>query len=420
MIHRLSDGPDLQLSGRLVYKGLVQFGELTTSELVQHTGGSQSSVYRILCSLVDQGLVLQSAAPRSGNGRRPIAYRINPEAGYVLGAYLRWDVFGVGLCTMDGALVACRRWSLGEGTTPTDLVRTVADSAAELLRESGVDRARVVGLGFATTGPLLREKGILFHPHHIVCPNWEVVPIRDLLEMVTGCHVVVNTLASTALLGELMQRRQGLTGRSSYVLLDLGVGTDTFLPGTVDKSVDDRSGTLGSMIIDYRDPRGSLASYASVDGIIDRLTQAVPSLAGAVSVPPDFSPEELWRSEGRLVALRRAVDKLGRPAALRARRALAGVSAALGAGISNFVALLNPRVVFYGGRVATHFPELVRDALDYAVTHRPAGMVSPVEFLESQLVDELLIRGAVYQVLDEHIGLLIPVSFERTKASAAG
>lgn len=409
MIHTLGSGPELQLSERLVYKGLIQFGELTTSELVKHTGGSQSSVYRILCALVDRGLVVQSpATPRSGNGRRPIAYSIKPEASYLFGAYLRWDVFGIGLCTVDGAVVSKAEAELELDTTPTDVVSFMASEIERMLDEHAVSREQVSGLGLSTTGPLLKDKGILFHPHHIDRPHWEVVPIRDMLEMATSFSVAVNNLASAGLLGELMKRRRGLGDRSSYVLLDVGVGTDTFYPGAVDRTFDDQSGSLGRMVIDHANDSTTVANYVSIDAIYERFLEAFPGrlkatgeLSGGTSV--------LRETDAKLHSVRALIDDLSGEDKARAQSVLSTIAGGLAAGIMNFVDLLNPRVIYYGGRVVREFPDMVRDAFDRVKAKRPAGFVSPLEFVRSDLDDELLIRGAVYHVLDEQIGLFMPV-----------
>ena len=410
MIHKLTGSPDLQLSEQLVYRGLVQFGELTKNEIARKTGGSQSSVYRILCALVEQGLVIQSVIPTGGNGRRPIKYRINPDAGYLFGSYLRWDVFGVGLCSIDGSVLAKRQRVLGLDMTPSDLVASLKDDVESLLSENGVDRTKIIGLSFATVGPLLKDKGILYHPYHIERPNWDVVPIRDMLEMATRFPVVVNNLACAALLGELVNREGGLFTRSSYVLLDEGVGTDTFIPGAADRTMDDQSGTLGGMIIDVRNPRGILANYVSLAAIYSRFKDAFPETVSLHEKEWAEKRGDLWEGDARLYAVEQTIARCSGNDALRCAEIMEDVSLALSAGISNHVGLLNPRVVYYGGRVADRFPETIRMAIEKAKSNRPVGILSDIDYVESRLDDELLIRGGVYQILEERIGLFRPVA----------
>jgi predicted NBD/HSP70 family sugar kinase len=89
---------------------------------------------------------------------------------------------------------------------------------------------------------------------------------------------------------------------------------------------------------------------------------------------------------------------------------LEDISRALAAGLSNFINLLNPETVYFGGRVVVEFPQPVRDSIQRATAKRSAGFLSSIKFVESRVDDELLIKGSVYRFLDEHIGLLMPMS----------
>jgi predicted NBD/HSP70 family sugar kinase len=191
--------------------------------------------------------------------------------------------------------------------------------------------------------------------------------------------------------------------------MDYGLGTDIFIPGMLEMDMDDHSGTLGAMVVDIYGERKTMGDYINIDAIHAQLKEQYPD-ESSLWLFPEVTPSELWNTSPELACIRATMNKFRDTQDDKYESFIQKLAFILGVGLSNFINLLQPKVFYYGGRTARQLPEIIDKAIELALSQRLPGMLTLVEFKESNCNEELFILGGMYQILDKIIGLVRPVS----------
>ena len=138
---------------------------------------------------------------------------------------------------------------------------------AELLRDHGLGREDVAGVGIGCPGPLDLDAGIVIGTPNI--PGFENVPIRERVSQGTGLPAVLENDANAAALGEYLCG-SGKDCRVMVLLtLGTGIGSGIVLDGRLLHGAHGIGAELGHMIVEPDGERcgcgqqGCLERYAS-------------------------------------------------------------------------------------------------------------------------------------------------------------
>jgi glucokinase len=116
-----------------------------------------------------------------------------------------------------------------------------------VIAEAGADRARLLGAGLGSPGPLSYSQGKLWNPGNL--PGWEGFPLRDRLADRLGISVAMDNDANVAALGEYWLGA-GLGTRNMVMFtLGTGVGSGVILEGRVYRGHFENAAELGHMIV---------------------------------------------------------------------------------------------------------------------------------------------------------------------------
>jgi predicted NBD/HSP70 family sugar kinase len=398
---------DLKLSEKLVYRIVYLSGPLTKNEILHHTGGSLSTVSRILNTLVEEGLVAEAAQLPKGSGRRPVYYQARPDAYFAYGAYITSEVYGIGLVNLAGDIMSKTQETLKPGVTPTQVADFFQSFSQRMEGEYGLTDRRVLGIGLSVIGPVLKEKGLLFHPHHLSLPDWQVVPLRDLFEMRVRYPATLAGLTETALLAEVVHGAARGEQSTLYVYLDVGIGCSMITHGEISLNHDNLVGGLGHMIIDFEGKRcvcgnrGCVEAYASVGAIRDRFQALGLRTRRPVPSKRQTTPAEVWRVASELVPLAEKVSR-GDPKALDM---IDEIATPLAVGLTNLVNLLRPGLILYGGRTVEQLEILFHRAVEKAKEISYLELFQDIRFRKSTFDDDLLIDGGGLLALDRYLGI---------------
>lgn len=403
---QLESTQEIKASEKLILRILHREGGMSKAELALRIGASVSTVGRLLDRMHEAGILAQTQGSLPSAGRRPALYEITGSAYYALGAFVDWNGIGIGLMNAKGEILSQAERSMNPGETPEEVARYFREQIQALTDSAGLDTERVRGLGVAVPGPLLKRKGILFHSHHLPWPQWDTTPIRDIVTMQTGWETWVDNLANTALRSEVLQGVGKNESRPAYLLLDIGIGSATYLAGMTGFSEDDTSGSLGHMIISLDGEKcvcgnyGCLETFAAVDSVIRRFERFLKDRqsGSSIKVPPITERSKYLR------AIRAAIETPDLPT----DEFEVELVDALAVGINNFLNLTRPTIVMFGGRLPEELPSIVDKAFEKARRLSYLGLFEELRFVHRPFTDELLIRGAAYHVLDSRLGLTNP------------
>jgi glucokinase len=270
------------------------------------------------------------------------------------------------------------------------VVGHMLDSARRVMAQAQVTQAQVAAVGIGAPGPLEIETGIVVAPPNL--PDWERVPLKQLIEDGLGIIAFIENDANAAALGE---HRFG-AGRGAkymiYVTASTGIGGGLILDGILYHGASGMAGEIGHTTIIPYGPlcgcgnRGCLEALASGTSIArlarERVARGVPTLMA------DLAGGDLERITAKLVA------EAASQGDVEAREILAEAMNYLGIGMANLVNLFNPQIIVIGGGL-TNMGELlfgpVRRAIDRHAFPTPA---QAVQVVRAELGDKVGVLGA--------------------------
>lgn len=270
---------------------------------------------------------------------------------YIVGVDIGGTNIVVGTVSEDGAAIH------GIRTVPTHaeegakgvlarIAAQVEDSIQATVREAGVTRDAIVGVGIGSPGPLDRATGVV-----LLTPNlgWRDLPLRDLVSEAVHLPATLDNDANCAIYGEWWV---GAAKGARYVVgltIGTGIGGGIVIDGAIYHGASDIAGEIGHTTIDSTGRLckcgnyGCIEAYASGPAIAARAIEGI--VAGAETRLPEFVAGDLTRITAQTVyEAARHEDEY----ALELVRETAKF---LGAGVANLVNIFNPDVIVLVGGV---------------------------------------------------------------------
>jgi len=312
---------------------VTEFNIVTVSNYVNH--------------YIKKGLVVEGELDESTGGRKPVLVELNAKAAYVIGIGLNLlNVVGVLVDLETNVIYETRRERVPENTEK--VVELLTDIASEIIEKSGVDSAKLCGVGVAVPGVIdekgrtVRWPGLLGTKDVSVC-----ISIKDIFEQKFKVPCYVENDANAAVLGE---KWLGLDRDVRHMLyMFSGIGCGIMIDGEIYRGASGASGELG---IYSADPDHQDMVRAQEEGI-GRWELELGMLGKAREIIKNGSPSKL----------KDLVN--GKPEDLRMKHIIESVKSndpttiklvescgyALGKKIAFLINLLNPEVVIIGGGI---------------------------------------------------------------------
>jgi glucokinase len=274
-------------------------------------------------------------------------------AEYLVGIDLGGTNVNVGCVDETGKVITKHALALGKPKTRKEVLESIYGATEETLSRAGLRAEQVRAVGIATPGILDIARGVVVLATNL--PEWEDVPLRDLIQKWFGAPTVLENDANAAAWGEYWagvgkETRLADGGHvSSLVILTLGtgIGGGIVLDGKVWHGFKDSAAELGHITIDFRGRpcpcgnTGCLEAYASADSTVRRFLEAVKS--GATT-----SLERVAREHPEEVTSRRIHEEAIRGDVL-SRKTMEETGFYLGVGIVSILHFLNPQMVVLTG-----------------------------------------------------------------------
>lgn len=251
--HRLSvtlSGTNLARAGdynqRVVLQAIRTIGEATRAELCRTTGLTAPTIANITRRLIDAGLVKEIGRLQGARGQPAIQLTIEPLGCVAIGLNIDRDHVTMVAIDLAGQ-VRARATRETEYASPEDVVAFVSGGLDELLRDAGVRRERVLGVGVALPDDLgaIALPGQSRPGQSQPFEKWAGLSVTDLLAPVLPWPVLVDNDAAAAAVGEA-QSGTGLTLPSFfYIFISSGLGGGLMIDRHYVEGANRRSAELG-------------------------------------------------------------------------------------------------------------------------------------------------------------------------------
>jgi predicted NBD/HSP70 family sugar kinase len=395
---------NLREVGRLrVLEALHTTGRSSRPELVRVTGLSRATVSSLIADLIGIGLVTEDEGPEEPEprrtGRPAQALSLVPTAGYAIGADIGHQHVRVILCDLFGA-VMWEHWVAKEvDRAPEETLDLVAVLVGRALEETGVTRARVLGIGVGIASPVEKSSGALGAEG--IMPGWVGMHLTEELRRRTSLPVRVTNDANAGALAERMYGAGRQSGDMVYVRLSAGIGAGIVSNGRLLLGARGLAGEIGHLplitdgLICRCGNRGCLETVASPVAIARLLSDSWGQQVAARDLPDLIR----HRNTGALRAVRDAGDAVGRA-------------------LSTLVTLLNPSLIVVGGDLAGAGEDILDPMRAGVRRHTLPSAAESVQIVTGGLGDGAEVRGAAGLVLADAPQLLSATMGESAPASA--
>ncbi|MDI2033119.1 ROK family transcriptional regulator [Paenarthrobacter nitroguajacolicus] len=226
-------------------------GGLSRVELAQIVGLSPQTISNISRRLLDQQLIVEAGKEGSGPGKPRTILRLNPAGMYAVGVHLDPAVITFVVLDLLGDVVKHSRMAT-PGGDPAGVITSIAEQIQALVEESGVDAAKIAGLGVAVPGPIDLDEGSVVEPPLLT--RWNRVRIREALAEATGLETLVDKDVTSAAVAETWAG--GASGAGSFVFMYMGtgIGCGIVLNDEVVRGTSGNAGEIGHIVVDPEGP----------------------------------------------------------------------------------------------------------------------------------------------------------------------
>ncbi len=290
----------------------------------------------------------------------------------------------------DGTLVVENRELIGE-RVGNEVGELAAGILMQLLDEAAGRALSIEGVGVCIPGVVYSRTNLVWAPN---IPGWDDYPLYDQLRSVMpkGMPLYIEDDRACHMYGEMWLGAAKECHSAIFVAVGTGIGAGIVMDGRLLHGAGDIIGATGWMALEppYKeefDACGCFEYYASGNGIGARARDAVRLDATYTGVLRNKSVEELTAHD--VFAAYKENDPIA-IAVLRKAVQMWGMAAA------NYVSLLNPQKIIWGGGVFGPASIFIEDIYKEACKWAQPISIKQVEFVHTQVSGNAGLLGAAY------------------------
>jgi predicted NBD/HSP70 family sugar kinase len=357
------------LNERTVLEAIRADRPISRAEISRQAGISKPTVSLALQSLLDAGLVRETAQDGDGPSYGALFFEPVAEAALVLGIDIGARFLRVAVCDLDG-VVRAREDVEHDGADVSVVLDLLPAIAARLIGESGIPSDRLDGVVVGVPGVVAPSSGQVQLAENV--PGLDDMVISDALAERLGRPVAAENDISLAALGEQWQGVAAGVDDFAFLSIGTGLGSGLVLRGELHRG---HHGAAGE--VDF-------ASGAGLGSPIDPCAKAVSALAerlareaSATALTPPYDVRSIFDAAraGDPVA-RRVVEEEARRIALH---------------ISPIAAVADVALVVLGGGIGANGDLL----LPLVRAHLAQQLPYPPRLEVSSLGDAAVLTGAL-------------------------
>lgn len=376
------------LNQTLVFNVIAARGAISRTEIVRETGLPAATVTRITREFVMAGLVTEemTTTTEPNGGRRPILLRINPTLGFVVGVKLREDSMTLAVCDLGCTVVYSCEAALPEGSVPHEVCDAIAEGVGSALRQAGVPRQQLLGVGVGLAGLIDSAAGVC---RYSAIMGWRDVELQAPLEYKLRIPVRLDNDVNTLAVAERLFGPTHARAANDFVVVTIGrgIGLGVVIGGEIYRGASGGAGEFGHTTIDMSEDapvcncgkRGCLEAIASDYGILRAALKRDPGN----------------HVEAEMHALLERTDEPD------VQHIFARAGTALGIAIANLINIFDPKLVLLTGE-GVRAGDILLQPMRQAIPQHTFGRPFDQAALHISTTDEIAwARGAASLILRE-------------------
>lgn len=330
--HWLRDSP-----GALIPLFRAHADGLTKLELSTRSGLSRTAVNQRVEALLTGGYLAASPAIEGGRGRPADRFTLSQTRGVTLVAASGATGMSVAICTPLGRILQTHDLEVSITMGPEVILRIMVERFDALLAGMGKTRVEVLALALSVPGPVDHASGRVISPP--IMTGWHDFDIVAFLTQEFPVPVFVEKDTNAMAYGEY-QAYEDLIDNMVFVKLGTGIGTGLILDGRIYRGSDGSAGDIGHVPLHGELALGAPACRCGKVGCVE-------AYAGGWALARDLT------SAGYPASSVADVVQAARNGQTVALNLVRKASEIIGHAVSDIVNMFNPRLVVFGGTLAT-------------------------------------------------------------------
>lgn len=376
---------------------LLRDGEpRTRAELSKRSGLARSTVAARVDELMRRGLIAPVADAASTGGRPPSQFALNPKAKVVIAADIGASHTTVAVTDLAGTILAERTGRLAVSLGPEPVLSWLAETANELIAETGLGHDHVAAVGVGVPGPVEHATGRPAKPP--IMPGWDGFDVPGWVQQHLQVPVLVDNDVNVSALGE-RAAAWPTTDHMIFVKVATGIGAGIISDGRLLRGAQGIAGDFGHV----RVARGAdVPCHCGNTGCLEALASG-PAIARSLS------------QRGVAAADGDDVVELVKAGNLEAIQAVRQAGRDLGEVLTASVSLLNPSVITIGGAMARVGEHLIAGVREVVYRHSMPLATEHLAIVQSVTAGEAAVRGASLLAVEHALSPeILPQSFNLT------
>ncbi len=383
-----------EIRRNLILRALLDYGQLSLTDLMKNTGITLPVVSNIISSLAKENLIIEvKDKDNTQAGRPPYLVKLNGKAGFILGIDIgRLFTNFIVLDLEHNVLADVRKISIPL-SNDISLIDQLDKEIKSVISEAKISWNKLLGIGISIPGMVKGRKGL-----SETYLNFGERSAKEILEEKFKKPVHIEHDLQAMALGELWFGEAKNEKNVLCVNVGWGLGLGIILDGKVYYGEDGYAGEFGHIQVI---PDGDLC-YCGKKGCLETVSssRAIAHIAKA-----RISEGATTMLSGENINIEQIDSKMVFEAANRGDQfsieIIEEAGRYLGSGIAVLINLFNPSLIILGGGVSNAAPYLLDSIKSNAMKHSLVQLNKKVRFVTSKLGNKAGALGvAIYLARD--------------------
>ncbi len=376
---------------------LRKYGQLTKSDLVDHTDYSRTKIASCIDSLITKKIIKTNGSSIFTGGRRSKTFTFNGELGLVAGVDIGATSIDIVLADFSRNVIARHSETAIVRDGPQPILDKVSDSLHQMILDNHYKIEQLTGIGIGVPGPVDFSTGTLLSPP--IMPGWDRFPIIPTMQKSFPlANIVVDNDVNLMALGEVTHGVAKNINNLIFIKIGTGIGAGIISFGKIYRGSNGCAGDVGHICVDKNGPicscgnAGCLEAVAAGPAIAERGKNA--ALCGDSSVLKKY----LENNGGSLKAEHVGdAAREGDPAAIEIIRTSGEL---IGDVLASLVNFFNPGMIVIGGGVS-NIGNLLLSSIRQGVLNRSLPLATrDLQIVFSSIGPEAGVTGAVSMAIE--------------------
>jgi predicted NBD/HSP70 family sugar kinase len=318
-------------------------GQISRADLARATGLTKTSITNIINELIKEGIICETGASETPSGRKPLLLNLVGNALHAIGVIIGRNYIYSNIMTLGGEIIQECKVNLEAAENERSIVAYTFSVIDTVLKNSGVDKTKILGIGIASIGPLDLANGIIVDP-----PNFRglhSIPIVKLIKERYGMPTFMDNDMNACSIAEKLFGNAKKVENFIFVGVGNGIGAGIFLDNVLFRGNNGFAGEIGHTTIDVHGEKcpcgnsGCLELYASIPSIMRQVATSISyGAASSLSNRKDLT----WQD---IVEAAKSGDGLS-------VKVIERITYYLSVGLVNIVNLCDPDVIYIGNELS--------------------------------------------------------------------